>query len=112
MPRSGDHEEPLRDLLLRLIEAARAYVRAELELWRRIALAKLGAAGLGIALAVAALFLIQAALTVLVAALGLLLSRWLGTAGGLAGGALLTVVIAALLGRIAIAKLAALGKDR
>jgi hypothetical protein len=97
----GDEEISLRELIARLIEAAKAYARAELELIKRTAFARAGQAVTGVGLGVAALLFVQAAVTVLLAALGMWIASAIGAAGGFAIAALAGLAIAALLGWLA-----------
>lgn len=97
LPVEVDEPESLRELVGRVIDNAKAYVKAEVTLAKQTATTKAGQAGPAVVMVVVAVLLLQAAITVLAAALGLLLARWLGPAGGLAVAALLVVVIAGLL---------------
>ena len=112
MTRLTDREEPapLRELAARLIDNGKAYVRAELNLVKTTVSTKAGQAGPAVGMIVVAIVLIQAAVTVLAAALGLLLARWLGLPGGFAVAALLVLVVAALLVWVAVARIKGIAK--
>jgi hypothetical protein len=97
-----DQGETLRDLVTRLIDSAKSYVRAEIALARKIVASRVARAKPAIVLLVCALLFTQAAVTVLVGAIGMVLAMWLGVAGGLAIAALLALAAAALLGWLAI----------
>ncbi|WP_293972675.1 phage holin family protein [Sphingomonas sp.] len=97
----ASHEASLRELLARLIEAGRAFAQAEIALVRKTVAAWAGAAKIGAALIIVALILANAAVIVLVAALGMALARWIGPAGGLAVAALIALIVAGLLGWLA-----------
>jgi hypothetical protein len=97
-----DQGETLRDLVARLIDSAKAYARAEIALARQTVASRLARARPAIVLLACALLFAQAALTVLVGALGMLLASCVGVAGGLAIAALLALAIAAVLGWLAI----------
>ena len=98
-------EESLRDLVARLIDSAKAYLNAEVALIKTTASVRIAQAKPAAIFAVTAILLVQAALTVLVAALGMLLARWLTPAGGLAAGAVLALLVAGLLGWMAARQL-------
>ena len=88
----------LRELIAELIEAGKSYVRAEIAYYKQLATGRARAAATGAAIAVVALLFVQAALTVLLGALGLWAARWLGMAGGFAIAGLVGLMVAALLG--------------
>jgi hypothetical protein len=98
-------QESLRDLVARVIENTKAYIRAELALQKARAATWVGRAGPAIGLVIGALLIVQASLTVLIAALGWLLALRLGSAGGFAVAALIGLVIAGLVGWIGIKQL-------
>jgi asparagine N-glycosylation enzyme membrane subunit Stt3 len=101
----GDHGElSLRDLIARLIDSAKAYVRAEVALVKKTVEVRLDQAKPAAAFAIGAVMLVQAALVILLAALGMGLATWLGTAGGLAAAGLIGLLIAGLLIRLAISR--------
>lgn len=102
MARPLPHQESLGELVSRLLDNAKDYVRAEIALVRQTALSKVDAIRPAAIMAVVAIFLAQAALTVLVAALGMALAAWLGTAGGLAVGAVIVLAVAGLLVLLAV----------
>lgn len=89
--------ESLRDLFARLIDNGKAYAQAEVTYYKRTALGWVDQAKFGVAFAVVALFILQAALTTLLVALGFFLATWLGPAGGLAVAAVIGIVVAGLL---------------
>ena len=100
-----DQGESLRELIARLIDNAKAYCKAEVDLVRTTVKVKLVEARFAAIFVVLALFLINAAVIVLVAALGMALARWLGPAGGLAAGALIALAIAGVLVKLAVSQL-------
>lgn len=93
----GDQSETLRELIVRLIDSGKAYLRAEVYLVRTTVKVRLVELRVVAALAAAAFVLALAGIIVLVAALGVVLGRWLGPAGGLAASGALSLVIALLL---------------
>lgn len=101
---------PLRELATRLIDNGKAYVRAEVNLVKATVSTKASQAGPALAMIVIAILLVQAALTALVAALGLLLSRWLGLAGGFAVASIAVLAVAALLGWTAVKRIKGIAK--
>ena len=105
----GESGESLRDLVVRLIDSAREYLRAEISLAKRRAIEWAGRAQPAIVAIVVAILLLQAALTVLIASFGLLLAHWVGMAGGFALAALLGFCVAGLLGWFALSRLTGKG---
>lgn len=101
-PTEGEEPESLRDLVARVIDNTKAYVRAEVALVKQTAATKTSQAAVPAILVVVAVVLLQAAITVLAAALGLFFARWLGSAGGLAVAALVVLAISGALVWIAI----------
>jgi hypothetical protein len=101
---SGDQGESLRDLIARLIDNARAYARAEVAVIKKTVEVRLNQARPAAVFAIGAVLLTQAALVVLIAALGMALATWLGTAGGLAVAAILALAVAGLLVWLAIGR--------
>jgi hypothetical protein len=101
-PPEGEEPESLRELAGRVIDNTKAYVRAEVTLVKQTAVTKASQAAVPAALVVVAVLLLQAAITVLAAALGLFFARWLGSAGGLAVAALVVLAISGLLVWIAV----------
>lgn len=97
-----DDEPPLRDLFAHTVEAGKSYARAELTYAKRLVAVRAKAAAIGGGLVVAALLFVQAALTVLLAALGWWIGLWLGPAAGLAIAAVIGLVVAGLLGLIGV----------
>ena len=98
----GEQPASLRELAARVIDNGKAYIRAEVTLVKATVTTKASQAGPAIGLIVTAIVLIQAALTVLVASLGLLLARWLGLPGGFAAAAVLVLLVAGMLGLTAV----------
>ena len=101
----GGKEESVRELIARLIDETKAYVKAEIAVVKATALAWIGRAKVAVPLIAVAILLLQAALTVLVAALGLALATWLGTAGGLAVAAVIVLLIAGICVGVAASQL-------
>jgi hypothetical protein len=97
-------------LIARLVEEGKAYAVAEVGVAKATARAWLTVAKIAVPLIFVALFLLQAALVVLVAAVGMALSPWLGMAGGLAVSAILTLIVAGLLIGFAIRRLSRIGE--
>jgi fatty acid desaturase len=104
-------ESSIGELFGRLAEDGKAYVRAEANLYRTIAVRRVAQARNGAIALVAALFLVNAALIALLVGFALQLGKWIGPAlGGLA----VFVVVGAigfLLVRYGAARLGALGGD-
>jgi hypothetical protein len=99
------------ELFGRLTEDGKAYARAEANLYRTIAMRRLGQARNGAIALVAALFLVNAALIALLVGFALQLAKWIGPAlGGLAI-FLIVGVVGFLLVRYGAAKLGALSGD-
>lgn len=96
--------EPLRDIVARLIEAAKAYAHAEVAVLKQTVTTRVTDAVPAIVMVVAAIFLLQAALTGLVVALGMLLAIWTGPAAGMAIAALVTLALAGLLVWLALGR--------
>lgn len=99
----GNQEESLGDLISQTIDDAKAYARAELQLVRKTVKVRLIEARYFAIFAGSAATLGLAGVVVLVAALGLLLGRWLGPAGGLAVAGLLALLVSGLLVKYAVA---------
>lgn len=104
-PFDQQDQTSLRDLAARVIDNTKDYLRAEVTLVKQTVATKAGLAGPAAAMVVVAIILLQAAVTILAAALGLLLARWLGMAGGFAIAALITIAIAGMLVMIAMRRL-------
>lgn len=104
----GTDEASLRELVARLIDSTKAFVQAEVALVRRTFTVWAGAAKAAAILFVIALILVNAAVIVLLAALGMALATWLGTAGGLAVAALIGLAAAGLLGWIGARRIMAM----
>jgi hypothetical protein len=102
--------QELRELTSRLIEEGKDWANAEIGVVKATAGAWLRPAKVAMPLAVVAAFLLQAALTVLVAALGMALTPWLGTAGGLAVGGLVALLIVGALAAAAIRQFKGIGE--
>lgn len=101
----GGKEESVRELIARLIDETKAYVKAEVAVAKATAMRWVRRAQIAVPLVIVAVLLLQAALTVLVAALGMALAAWLGTAGGLAVAAVLVLILASICVGIAIAQI-------
>jgi hypothetical protein len=101
---SAAEQESLRDLATRVIENGKAYAHAELTVIKETVATKAGVAGPAAALVIIAILIVQAAITVLAASLGLLLAPWLGLPGGFAVAALIWLALAGLLVWIAAAR--------
>lgn len=100
-----DHDRSIGDLTTTLLDSGKAYAKAEIELVKQTMLGRIASLRTTAILLVAALMLLQAALTGLVVALGMLFARWLGVPGGLAASALLVLILIGVLVWIAIGKL-------
>ena len=104
-------ESSIGELFGKLAEDGKAYVRAEANLYRAIALRRVGQARNGAIALVAALFLVNAALIALLVGFALQLGKWIGPA---LGGLVVFLVVAAIgffLVRYGAARLGALGGD-
>lgn len=93
-----------------VVDDGKTYLKAEIGLWRAIALSKVDIIRPAVIAVVAALMLVQAGLTVVTAGFGMALAKWVGVPGGLALAGLLLLVIAAALALFAVARLKALGR--
>ncbi|NIJ06838.1 small-conductance mechanosensitive channel [Sphingomonas vulcanisoli] len=100
----GGKEESVRELIARLIDETKAYVKAEIGVVKSTALAWVDRAKIAVPLIVTAILLVQAALIVLIAAFGMALAAWLGVAGGLAVAAVIVLLIAGVCVGIAVSK--------
>lgn len=89
-PAGDPREESIGDLVNRLVDDARAYARAEVEVVRQIARHRAGKAKTGLILLVAGAVLLVSSLTALLLGLVLGLAIWIGPIGS-------GLVIAALL---------------
>ena len=85
-------DESLGTLVVRLVDDAKAYARAEVGVWKAVASARSSDAVMAIAFGAGAVAFALAALTALLVGLILLLRLWIGI-----GGATAVVVVAALL---------------
>jgi len=104
-------ESSIGELFGRLAEDGKAYARAEANLYRTIALRRIGQARNGAIALVAAVFLVNAALIALLVGFALQLGKWIGPAlGGLAIFVLVAIVGFGLV-RFGAARLGALGGD-
>lgn len=101
--------ESLRDLAARLIDNAKAYAAAEIEVVKQTGLSYVRASRIGAALALLSVLLLLSALPVLVAALGMTLAIWIGAAAGLFVGALIAILVALLLAWLALRSFASIG---
>lgn len=99
----------LRDLIAHLVDSGKAYARAEITYVKSVATARISAAAVGIGLAIVSLLFVQAALTVLLVALGMALARWLGFAAGFAVAALVGFLLAGLLAWLGVRRVIASG---
>lgn len=108
---SRPSEPAIGELFGRLADEGKAFARAEANLYRAIAVRRVGLAKNGAIALAAALFLVNAALVALMVGLALQIAKWTGPA---LGGLILFVVVGILgyaLVRFGIGKLAALGGD-
>ena len=105
LARIAADEETLGELVTRLAEDGKAYARAEVDLAKKTVLARVAAVRPAAILIVVAVLLVQAALTVLTGALGMLLAIWMGPAAGLAIGAVIVLAVAGILVWSAVSKL-------
>ena len=108
---AGKDEGSIGELVGRLADDARAYARAEANLYQAIARRRLGRARNGAIALVAAALLANAALSVLLIGLSLELALHVGPALGGLGVAAVVLVVAFLLVRYGAAKLRALSGD-
>jgi len=106
----GENGETLRDLVVRLIDSAKDYLRAEMTVAKRTALEWAARAKPAIVFVIIAILLLQAGLTVLLAALGLTLAHWIGTAGGMAVAGVLALALAGLLAWLAVSRITGKGR--
>ncbi len=112
MQTSRPEEPSIGDLFGRLADEGKTYVRAEADLYKAIALHRLGAARNGVIALVAALLLLNAALITLLVCIARGLARPMG--GPVLAGLLVFAVAAAIslfLVRFGIARLKLLGGD-
>jgi hypothetical protein len=110
-PTGRSAESSIGELFGRLAEDAKAFARAEVGLYRAIAVRRAGLARNGAIALVAALFLVNAALIALLVGLAMQLAEWVGPA---LGGLIVFLVVAAIgfgLVRYGAGKLTALGGD-
>jgi hypothetical protein len=108
---SRPSEPTIGELFGRLADEGKAFARAEANLYRAIAVRRVGLARNGAIALVAALFLVNAALVALLVGLALQIAKWTGPA---LGGLILFVVVAILgfvLVRYGAGKLGALAGD-
>ena len=103
-----EEDEPsLRDLFARLVAHGRAYAQAELTVGKTVVSQKVAQWRPAVIMVVIAVFLVQAALTTLVIALGMALATWIGAAGGIALAGVIALLVAGLLGYLAVRRLQA-----
>jgi len=110
-PASRPTEPTIGELFGRLADEGKAFARAEANLYRVIAMRRVGLARNGAIALVAALFLVNAALVAFMVGLALQIAKWTGPA---LGGLILFVlvgIIGFVLVRYGVGKLAALGGD-
>lgn len=106
-PRDDDRNS-IAALFSRLIDDAERFVRAEIRLYRAEFLSRVGEARVAIILGVIALLLAQSAVIAMVLGLLLILRHSLGEIGATVLVVVVSLAIAALLVRIAIAKVQAI----
>ena len=99
-----DDSNSIARLFARLIDDAERFVRAEIRLYRAEFLSRVGEARIAIVLGVVALLLAQSAIIAMVLGLLLILRHPLGEVGATIVVVIVALGIAALLVRIAIAK--------
>lgn len=110
-PTGRNVESSIGELFGRLAEDAKAFARAEVALYRAVAVRRAGLARNGAIALVAALFLVNAALIALLVGFAMQLAEWVGPA---LGGLIVFLVVAAIgfgLVRYGAGKLTALGGD-
>lgn len=104
-------ESSIGELFGRLAEDGRAFVKAEIGLYRTVAVRRAGLARNGVIALVAALFLVNAALIALLVGFAMQLAKWVGPAFG----GLIVFVVIGILGfvlvRYGAGKMSALGGD-
>jgi hypothetical protein len=105
LPPEPAGEESLRDLLMRVVDNGKAYVRAEIAVAKATASTKAGQAGPAAGMLMGALLVLQASLAVLLAALGALLACWLGWPAGLALAGVIGLAATGLLAWLGVRKL-------
>lgn len=105
---SDDDRNSIAALFSRLIDDAERFVRAEIRLYRAEFLSRVGEARVAIILGVIALLLAQSAVIAMVLGLLLILRHPLGEIGATVLVVIVSLGIAALLVRIAIAKVQAI----
>jgi len=110
-PSSDPRDAGIGELVSRLLEDGRAYARAELDLYKRIAGHRAGKAKSGAVLLGIGIVLLLCSLTALVLALVLGLATLIGPFGAGMAVFLLLAVIGGLLARAGAKGLAALGGD-
>ena len=103
---SGD-EPSLRELLARLLVDARAYAQAELNVGKTVVSQWVARWRPAVIMMVVAVFIVQAALTTLVIALGMALAALMGAAAGIAAAGVIALLVAGLLGYLAMRRLQA-----
>lgn len=101
----GNHQETLHDLVSRVIDNGKAYARAEVALVKQTVSTRVEQLRPAAIFIVAAVLIVQAALTVLIGAIGMTLAIWIGPAGGLAVAAVLALVVAGLLAWAAMSRI-------
>lgn len=104
MPHRDPADASVGTLLHRLLDDGRDYVKAEIDLVRDTARARLGSAKTGIIVGVAAIFVAQAGLTVLFIALGSILALLVGPWAGQLIAALIALAAAGLMVKYTIAQ--------
>ena len=99
--------EPIGSLIGRLVADGRAYATAEIDIYRQKALSWVPPVRTAAILVVVALFLAQAAITTLLVFVGFWLALWLGPLGGGIASAVIALIVAGILVKVAIGKLTA-----
>lgn len=106
----GIKGESVRELIARLIDETKAYAKAEIAVVKATALSYIAPVKIAAPLIIGAILLLQAALTVLIAAIGMALATWLGVAGGLAVSAILFLIIAGVCVAFAVSRFSKAGE--
>ncbi|MDB5685251.1 MAG: hypothetical protein JWM38_2586 [Sphingomonas bacterium] len=96
--------ETLGALFARLIDDGANLFRAELNLYRQGALRRAARAKTPVIMVVAAVLLVQSSVTTMLVGLALGLARWLGPVGGGLAAALVGLIAAAILLKMAMAR--------
>ncbi|GGE77458.1 phage holin family protein [Sphingomonas prati] len=97
-------DETVAGLVHRLIDDGRTYVRAEIDVVRATASAKIAATKMAVVVGIAAIFVVQAGLTVLFIALGSVLALLMPIWAGQLLAAVIAFAIAGLMVKYAISR--------